>query len=152
LKGVMTLDWINRRAMIVRMHGMVVDIRKLGKEEEEEEEVGRGSSLFKQGQKWLLTISSGAAELGGGILSKFERKKKDEDARSRPSTGAPQPPGAPPPTLLRAPTEIELRSAGLGCSGLSNPMHNAGTAGVVTKAKDKDTRHLDRATSGGFEK
>jgi len=30
LKGVVTLDWINRRAMVARMQGVVEDMRKLG--------------------------------------------------------------------------------------------------------------------------
>jgi len=52
-------------------------------EQEVDEEGGRGR-LFKQGRKWLGTISIGAAELGGGIMSKHERRKK-EDTRSSPS-------------------------------------------------------------------
>jgi len=45
LKGVMTLDWIHRRAMVARMRGVVEDMRKLGKEVEVDEEAGRGGGL-----------------------------------------------------------------------------------------------------------
>jgi len=129
----------------MRMCGVVEDMRKLGNEEEVDKEAGRGG-LFKQGRKWLRTISSGAVELGGGIMSKHERRKK-EDTRNRPSIVPPPPPGAPLPNnniLLRPPSRevegIELRG---------NPMHGDNIAGVVKKAND--TRHLDKALSRGVQ-
>jgi len=142
LKGTMTLDSINKRALSLRLHCIVDELRKLGKTEEDEE-AGRGSML-KKGRKLLWTISSGAAELGGGVVSKFERRKK-EDTRSRPSIVPPPPPGAPPPNnnvLLRV-----TKKQAVGIELLINPMHR----GAAEKVKEaKDTRHLDRALSGGY--
>jgi len=149
-KGVMTIDSLARRGAMVRGIGVVDEMRKLGKEEElVDEEEGRGS-LFNQGRRWLRVVSTaGSVELGGDVVSKHERRKKekkDKDTRSGPRVVPPPPPGAPPPNnnfLLRAPSRptegIELSK---------NPMHGGEVAAAVKVAKD--TRHLDRAVSGGF--
>ena len=139
LGGVMVLDVLARRAAGPRMKGIVDDLNCLGEDEEEDEERGRGSSLWRIGSRWLRAVSSGV-ELGGG-----QKRRNNPNA-----PGEPPSPAGPAPTYDNsifkngAAMEYEMRTLS------SNPMHEEGKK--LEKNKEGDNRHVLRAASGGYHK
>ena len=121
-------------------------------EESAQVEEGCGSSLFAAPRNWLRTISSGAAELGGGVFSREERRKRKEEARrafeatapgytGEPEEPPPPPPGAPPPNndifdKLRLQREAAARVGGaVEIELMENPLRKGG-AGKSAAAAD----------------
>jgi len=150
LMGLMELDWVNKRAGLMRMAAVVASTRKLGKEKVKDVEEG-GNFVTRQ----LRAISSGAVQLGGDWAKKRREKEWEKEYEKKPRAKEdenweppPPPPEGPAPTWDNnlftngkglAAREIEMRS---------NPMHGE-RAEEAVKA-EKDTRHLDRMVSGGF--
>ena len=112
LKGILSTDYFNVKGPQLR--AVVNSVRTLGNEEEEGRK--RGISLVGKGSRWLRAISSGAAELGGDVMSKHTKRK--EEGKGEPSDSA---------------GEIELDDLFFGKDGGelgavrgANPMHKGG--------------------------
>jgi len=147
LKGLMKIDSINKKAGARRMLGTVEGLKLLGRQTRKgDEEEGR-ATLAKRGGMLLRAMTTSVAELGGEIMSKHQKRKK-EDTRSRPSIIPPPPPGAPPPNnnyLLRPPSREMVAEIGLR----RNPMHETEEESEAVE-KAIDMRHIHKAASGGF--
>ena len=115
LKGILSTDYFNVKGPQLR--AVVNSVRTLGNEEEEGRK--RGISLVGKGSRWLRAISSGAAELGGDVMSKHTKRR--EEGKGEPSDSA---------------GEIELDDLFFGKDGGgrrtvsgANPMHSSGNGG-----------------------
>jgi hypothetical protein len=163
LGGVMNLDMLNKMASGPQIQA-VVDNCTVLEEEAEDEEEGRGSSLFVAPRKWLRTIGSGAAELGGGVVSREERRRQKEEARrafeatapgytGEPEKPPPPPPGAPPPNndifdKLRLQREAAAKAGGVVEIELTaNPLQKGGVEGRKKERAMVDERKLQSLDS-----
>jgi hypothetical protein len=136
LGGVMELDAIARRAVGPQLKSIVDGVRHLGVREVdgEDEETGRGSSVWRAAPRWLRAISSGA-ELGSNFFKRKGGEDRWKEDGAADDEERDQKPAA----------EIEMGTME------ANPLHcDAGKEKKADKNKKTDNGHILRAASGGF--